>query len=54
MCKSLRMQEVMRVVVKTVNFVRSRGLNHRQFQQLMEEIDSQYGDLLYYFWKFTG
>ncbi|KAI6659632.1 general transcription factor II-I repeat domain-containing protein 2-like [Oopsacas minuta] len=30
--KSLRMQEVMRVVVKTVNFVRSRGLNHRQFQ----------------------
>ena len=46
--KSLRMQEVMRVVVKTVNFVRSRGLNHRQFQQLMEEIDSQYGDLLYY------
>ena len=31
-----------------MNFVRSRGLNHRQFQQLMEEINSQYGDLLYY------
>ena len=38
--KSLRMQEGMRVV-KTVNFVRTRGLNHRQFQQLIEEIDSQ-------------
>ena len=30
--------------VKTVNFIRSRALNHRQFQQLLQEMDSEYGD----------
>ena len=30
--KSLRMKEVMDEVVKTVNFIRSWGLNHRQFK----------------------
>ena len=29
-CKSLKMDRVMQVVVRTVNFVRARGLNHRQ------------------------
>ncbi|KAI6655604.1 General transcription factor II-I repeat domain-containing protein 2-like [Oopsacas minuta] len=46
--KSLRMQSVMEIVVKTVNFIRARGLNHRQFRKLLDEMDSQYGDLLYY------
>ena len=46
--KSLKMQEVMRVVIKIVNFVRARGLYHRQFQHMLEEMDNQYGDLLYY------
>ena len=46
--KSIKMQEVMRVVIKLVNFVRARGLYHRQFQQLLEEMDNQYGDLLCY------
>ena len=46
--KSIKMQEVMREVIKLVNFVRARGLYHRQFQQLLEEMDNQYGDLLYY------
>ena len=46
--KSLRMQSVMEIVVKTINFIRARGLNHRQFRKLSDEMDSQYGDLLYY------
>ncbi|KAI6655775.1 General transcription factor II-I repeat domain-containing protein 2B-like isoform X1 [Oopsacas minuta] len=46
--KPLRMQGVMEIVVKTVNFIRARGLNHRQFRKLLDEMDSQYGDLLYY------
>ena len=46
--KYLKMQEVMRVVIKIVNFVRARGLYHRQFQHMLEEMDNQYGDLLYY------
>ena len=38
----------MQVVVKTVNFILSRGLNHRQFQELLQEVESDYGDLLYF------
>ena len=44
--KSLKMQNVVSVVVKTVNFVRARGLNHRQFQHLLAEMNAQYQDLL--------
>ena len=29
--QSLKMHHVVQVVVRTVNFVRTRGLNHRQF-----------------------
>ena len=38
----------MSVVVKVVNSILSRSLNHRQFQALVDEADVQYGDLLYY------
>ena len=46
--KSLRMKSVMEIVVKTINYIRARGLNHRQFRKLLDEMESQYGDLLYY------
>ena len=46
--KSVKMQNVMSVVVKTMNFVRARGLNHRQFRHLLAEMNAQYQDLLYY------
>ena len=42
------MKEVMDLFVKTVNFIRSRGLNHRQFKSLLIDMDSEYGELLYY------
>jgi hypothetical protein len=38
----------MSIVVKTVNFVRSRGLTHRQFQSFLASIEAEYGDLLYF------
>ena len=43
----LKMQYVMSVIVKTVNFVRARGLNHRQFHHLLAEMNAQYQNLLY-------
>ncbi|KAI6648708.1 General transcription factor II-I repeat domain-containing protein 2 [Oopsacas minuta] len=46
--KSLKYQNVMDVVVKVINFIRSKGLNHRQFRTLLKELDSQYGDILYH------
>ena len=38
----------MNIVVKVVNLILSKGLKHRQFQQLLLEVDSQYSDLLYF------
>ncbi|XP_071052939.1 general transcription factor II-I repeat domain-containing protein 2-like [Onthophagus taurus] len=46
--KKIEFQNVMKVVVSTVNFIKSRGLNHRQFKQFLDDIESEYGDLLYY------
>ncbi|CAL1278657.1 unnamed protein product [Larinioides sclopetarius] len=36
--KCLDMSEVLKPVISTVNFIRSLGLNHRQFRQFIEEI----------------
>ncbi len=38
----------MGVVIKTANFIRSKGLNHREFSKFLESMDNEYGDLLYY------
>ena len=46
--KSLQMKDVMDVVVKTVNFIRARGLNHRQFASFVAELETEYGELLYH------
>ena len=40
--------DVLKIVVKTVNFVRGRALNHRIFMQLCEKIDSKFKVLLYH------
>ena len=49
MCaKSANLVDVMSVVVKVVNSILSRSLNHRQFQALVDEVDVQYGDLFYF------
>ena len=46
--KVASLKNIMNVVLKTVNFILSRGLNHRQFRQLLLEAESQYGDLLHF------
>ena len=46
--KRLRMSNVMSDVVNTVNFIRPRALNHRQFKEFLIEIDAEYGDVVYY------
>ncbi|XP_077573515.1 general transcription factor II-I repeat domain-containing protein 2-like [Stigmatopora nigra] len=48
LCKSvLQLNHVMDPVVKLVNFIRARGLNHRQFITFLEETDADHQDLLY-------
>lgn len=43
--KHLKMDHVMQPVIKIVNFIRSRGLNHRQFRQFLQDLDEKYSDV---------
>lgn len=38
----------MSVILKCVNYIRSSGLQHRQFRAFLEEIEASYGDILYF------
>ena len=42
--KVLRFEDIMKKVVQSVNFIRSRALNHRHFKAMVDEFDSKYGD----------
>ncbi|XP_063322782.1 general transcription factor II-I repeat domain-containing protein 2-like [Pelmatolapia mariae] len=42
--KALKMEHVMTIITRAVNFIRAKGLNHRQFKAFLEE----YGDLPYH------
>ena len=44
--KSLQMKDVMSVVVKCVNDIRAAALKRREFRQLLNRLDEQYGELL--------
>ena len=46
--KSVKFDHVMKKVVSTINFIKSRALNHRQFQQFLEDVEAECGDLIYY------
>lgn len=44
--KCLKFDNVMSIVVKCINQIRSRGLKHRRFCAFLEEMESEYGDVL--------
>ena len=46
--KSANIPGVMKLVVDTINKIRSNKLHHRQFRELLEENDSEYGEILYF------
>ncbi|CAH1173813.1 unnamed protein product [Phaedon cochleariae] len=47
-CKVLAWQEIMNVVISTVNYIRKNGLTHRQFQQFLSDMEADHRDVLYY------
>ncbi|XP_027230680.2 general transcription factor II-I repeat domain-containing protein 2A [Penaeus vannamei] len=47
-CKVLTWDSVMKVVVSCINFIRAKGLKHRQFQEFLSEPESAHRDVLYY------
>ena len=46
--KAITLNHVMKVVVPTINFIRSRDLNHRQFQDFFRGLDADFGDVIYH------
>lgn len=44
----LQMSHIMKVVVAIVNCIRARGLNHREFRHILEEVGSDFDDMLYF------
>lgn len=46
--KATGFEDVMSTVVKDVNFIRSRALNHRQFKCILDEMGALHEDVCYY------
>ncbi|XP_067950419.1 general transcription factor II-I repeat domain-containing protein 2A-like [Watersipora subatra] len=44
----LKMGHVMELVVSTVNYIRARALSHRQFKEMLKEIEAEFQDVTYY------
>ena len=46
--KIIKMENVLSYIKKVINFIKSRGLNQRQFTAFLKESDSTYSSLSYY------
>lgn len=46
--KKLKLELVMGVMINTMSWLRSWGSDHRQFSALLEELNAQYGNMLYH------
>lgn len=46
--KHLKCDHVMKPVVKTINSICPKALHHRQFQQILLDIQAEYRDVLYH------
>uniref|UniRef100_A0A087XRL1 HAT C-terminal dimerisation domain-containing protein n=1 Tax=Poecilia formosa TaxID=48698 RepID=A0A087XRL1_POEFO len=47
-CEDLKMFHLMKPMIKAINYIRSKALCHRQFQQFLVDIQAEYGDVVYH------
>ena len=45
---ALQMEHVMTTVTQIVNFIRAKGLNHRQFKSFLDQFDLEHTDVPYH------
>ena len=49
LCKAaLNIKHVIDPIVSVINLIRARGLNHRQFRGLLEDLETEHSDILYH------
>jgi hypothetical protein len=46
-CEGLKLNHVMNIVIKAVNFIHSSFLNHHVFVALLEETECESGEIIY-------
>ena len=46
--KHIKFDNVINPVIKAINFIRSTSLSHHQFKQFLQNMNSEYGDIVYY------
>ena len=46
--KALKVDNVMQIIIKMVNFIRAKGSNHHQFQEFLKSTEADYGDIIYF------
>ena len=46
--KKTSLKNVMNITIKVVNTILSNKPNNQQFKKLLEEAESQYGDIVYF------
>ena len=46
--RSVKFRVLLHIVIKSINFIPSRDLSHRQFQALLYEMNDDHGDLVYH------
>jgi hypothetical protein len=45
----LVVKQIVTDVINLFNFIRSRGLNQRQFKEFLDDVEIKYGDTVYQF-----